>query len=245
MKPKRGVHIDDHLVLPFGTATKADITRIHLVRVATDGIRLRSDVPVVHIDKRKKKPLTLKDFLEVFEGFEDDFLFDDERAGAEAICSELKKNNPNMTRYEELFLDYYFALVIDRHLGKYVRTAKEKNSLYSALLPIPEMQIYVADPLDDETGYEPSNNFRVDYGFWDGQQLIAVEIDGAEPAGYARDIRRDRMLRRAGIDVIHILNVEIEKHGEDAVGLLLPRSFLGNPYNAWSRPYGFDGDIPF
>jgi hypothetical protein len=58
------------------------------------------------------------------------------------------------------------------------------------------MQIYVANPLADSASWEPSNNFRVDYGFWNGQQLI-VEIDGVEPAGYARDIRRDRMLRRA------------------------------------------------
>ena len=222
MQPTRSVHIDDHLILPFGTATKADITRIHLLRVATDGIRLQSDVPVVHIDKREKKPLTLSDFLKVFKGYENELVFDDERAGAEAICSELKKNNPNMTRYEGLFLDHYFSLVTDRHLGKYVSSMKKDYSLYSALLPIPEMQIYVADPLNDKADYEPSNNFRVDYGFWNGQQLIAIEIDGAEPAGYARDIRRDRMLRRAGIDVIHILNVELEKHGEDAVGLLLP-----------------------
>jgi hypothetical protein len=33
--------------------------------------------------------------------------------------------------------------------------------------------------------YEPSNNFRVDFGFWTGTQLIAIEIDGNEPEGYA------------------------------------------------------------
>jgi hypothetical protein len=45
--------------------------------------------------------------------------------------------------------------------------------------------------------------------------------------------------------VIHILNVELEKHGEDAVGLLIPRSFLGNPYEEVSRPYSFEDEIPF
>jgi hypothetical protein len=46
---KRRVDIAGHLILPFGTATKADINRIQLVRVAAGGVRLESDVPVVHI----------------------------------------------------------------------------------------------------------------------------------------------------------------------------------------------------
>ena len=85
------------------------------------------------------------------------------------------------------------------------------SDLWGALLPIPELQLYVQDPLASVQSYEPNNNFRVDYGFWDGERLIAVEIDGAEPEGYAKDIRRDRLLRRAGVDVIHILNLELER----------------------------------
>jgi hypothetical protein len=47
------------------------------------------------------------------------------------------------------------------------------------------------------------------------------------PRGYARDIRRDRLLRRAGVDVIHILNLEIERHKARALAELLPREFFG------------------
>jgi very-short-patch-repair endonuclease len=73
--------------------------------------------------------------------------------------------------------------------------------------------------------FEPNNNFRVDFGFWTGTKLIAVEIDGNEPEGYARDIRRDRLLRRADVDVVHILNTEIDKHGgENLMVALLPQS---------------------
>jgi hypothetical protein len=79
-----------------------------------------------------------------------------------------------------------------------------KNDTWRALLPIPELQLYVQDPLAATRSYQPDNNFRVAYGFWDGEKLTAVEIDGAEPEGYARDIRRDRLLRRAGVAVIHI-----------------------------------------
>jgi very-short-patch-repair endonuclease len=92
--------------------------------------------------------------------------------------------------------------------------------------------------------YEPNNNFRVDYGFWNGEQLIAVEIDGAEPEGYARDIRRDRLLRRAGVDVIHILNVELARHKGNALVSLLPRQFFGYDWDYEGMRPGLD-DIPF
>jgi very-short-patch-repair endonuclease len=73
--------------------------------------------------------------------------------------------------------------------------------------------------------------------------LIAVEIDGAEPAGYARDIRRDRLLRRAGVDVIHILNIELERHKLRALHKLLPSKFFGHDWDYEGvRPAP---DIPF
>ena len=53
---------------------------------------------------------------------------------------------------------------------------------------------------------------------------MAVEIDGNDPGGYARDLRRDRLLRRADVDVIHILNTEIERHGDMVIHALLPES---------------------
>jgi hypothetical protein len=96
--------------------------------------------------------------------------------------------------------------------------------------------LYVQDPLAETTSYHPDNNFRVDYGFWNGEKLIAVEIDGAEPEGYARDIRRDRLLKWAGVDVIHILNTEIARHKANALIQLLPRQFFGFDWAYEGKP---------
>jgi hypothetical protein len=102
---------------------------------------------------------------------------------------------------------------------------REHYTAYSALLPIPQMQVYVHDPLEDAVfRFEPSNNFRVDFGFWTGMRLVAIEIDGNEPEGYAADVRRDKLLRRANVDVVHILNTEIDKHGGKVVSHLLPHA---------------------
>jgi hypothetical protein len=92
---------------------------------------------------------------------------------------------------------------------------KDSFGRYNALLPIPQMQLYVEDVLDPRWSFEPKNNFRVDFGFWTGTKLIAVEIDGNEPEGYAHDVRRDRLLRRADVDVVRILNTEIDQHGRN------------------------------
>ena len=73
-----------------------------------------------------------------------------------------------------------------------LRKDQDPDITYNALMPIPQMQIYVSDPLEDPPSkFMPDNNFRVDFGFWDGERLIAVEIDGGEPEGYAKDVRRD------------------------------------------------------
>jgi hypothetical protein len=170
-----------------------------------------------------------------------------------------------MTKWEETFLDLYFTIL--KALGmrsdkgpdyssvmeaceglgiwEWHHWYKSEKDLWRALLPIPELQLYVQDPLAETMSFQPDNNFRVDYGFWDGEKLIAVEIDGAEPEGYARDIRRDRLLKRAGVEVIHIMNTEIARHKAHALVQLLPRKFFGYDWNyEGKRPYP-GGDIPF
>jgi Protein of unknown function (DUF559) len=167
-----------------------------------------------------------------------------------------------MTRWEEMFLDLYFTILKTLRapeqefiafmkacqgigIWEWAHWYKSDKDVWRALLPIPELQLYVQDPLADTLSFQPDNNFRVDYGFWDGEKLIAVEIDGAEPEGYARDIRRDRLLKRAGVEVIHIMNMEIAKHKANALVQLLPRKFFGYDWNYEGNRLYPGGEIPF
>src|SRR5436190_20708805 len=108
------------------------------------------------------------------------------------------------TQVDTLRAHRFLHLPDDALGGRLVRLHEQgdhprlRNQLQQQL----EMQLYVRDPLEEEWTFEPSNNFRVDFGFWTGETLIAIEIDGSEPSGYARDVRRDRLLRRAEVDVI-------------------------------------------
>jgi hypothetical protein len=218
-------HIPDHLILPFGTAQKFDIERIKLSSAGANGIYFTSDIPCVYIDRSKKRPLTLFDFTNVFPITDLDLGSAPEEcrtnviAGLDFIHEFIRKFMPSPTKFDIRFLQLYF----DHIKGKSSGSSKGPRVAYNAMLPIPEMQVYVHDPLvDDWTAFEPTNNFRVDFGFWTGTQLVAVEIDGHEPEGYSQDVRRDRLLRRADVDVIHILNTEIMQHSDRVIGTLLP-----------------------
>jgi hypothetical protein len=220
------IHIHDHLILPFGAARKSDLQKIKLTSVAANGIYITSDVPCLYIDKAKKLPLMMSSFraLSFSENhFPDIDLYDNVIGMLNFIRLLIRNHMPKetTTHFEIAFLDYYFEWVKKTEIIYAAQPARFAN----ALLPIPQMQIYVHDPLEDDWSgrFEPTNNFRVDFGFWTGTQLIAVEIDGKEPEGYERDVRRDRLLRRAEVDVVHILNTEIERHGIKVISELLPK----------------------
>lgn len=219
-------HIPDHLILPFGTATKFDISRIKLSSVGGNGVYFTSDIPCIYIDRSKREPLTLSEFPDCFVecGYPDDskdvlstLVFMEQ-----IIERHIPKPTPSQIKFLRLYFDH-IKLQCSIH-----RSDPDKQRVaYNAMLPLPEMQIYVHDPLqDDFMGYEPTNNFRVDFGFWTGTRLVGVEIDGNEPGGYAEDVRRDRLLRCADVDLIHILNTEIAKYGARAVRHLLPPEIL-------------------
>jgi len=233
--PKR-IEIRDHLLLPFGTKRAkgtriSDLSPIKLSAVAANGIYLSSEIPVVHIDTKKKSALRLNQYESVFGNVSNTGIQQEDIIGALRFMKDgILSCMDSPTRFETKFIEFYFeylsALCPEPGSITDPFGPEEPMQVFNALLPIPEMQIYVSDPLENPYAREPSNNFRVDYGFWNGTKIVAIEIDGGEPEGYARDVRRDRMLRRANIDVIHILNMEVEKHGMRIINRLLPSEFL-------------------
>ena len=85
--------------------------------------------------------------------------------------------------------------------------------------------------------------FKVDFAFWTGKNFVAVEIDGSSHVGNERHVTKDRMLQRAGVQVIHILNSEVLQHGNEVIERLLPRE-ITNFWRYMNRD-AFDPRIPF
>jgi hypothetical protein len=266
----RLIHVPDHLIIPYGSARKYQRDRMRMVSVGARGLYFKTDLPVIYINRAEKRPLRLSEITDHMPDLanRDEFVTTtrDVINQFERCKNLLSTLQPNPTRHEILFLDLFFEYIKHEKFGYRALTSdrvidnkisdwsdiqrKWAYELFNVLLPIPEMQIYVHDPLRSDLNFEPDNNFRVDFGFWNGTNLIAIEIDGLPPPDrikdeYVRDKQRDRMLRRADIDLVHILNSELEVFGLDALKVLLPKE-ITNPNTKPPQSFPFDiDDIPF
>lgn len=243
------IHIADHLLIPFG-AKKYDIKTIQLAGVSTSGTYFTSPIPVAHIDRRSKSALRLRHmnscFLEDFNARHEDDCISTAKEYLLKVCDE-------RASVERKFVDLYFEFVLDKITKKYdFQTGPpydDKGWFWDALLPLPQAHLYVNDPLTDDTFvFVPKHMFKVDFAFWTGHQVLAVEIDGGShyterrPGGDATDdhIIRDRMLQRASVRVIHILNEELLKH-PDIIARLLPSPIT----EFWKNPDDNYRESPF
>lgn len=112
---------------------------------------------------------------------------------------------------------------------------------------MPQAHLYQSNPLEDDFSFVPSRMMKVDFAFWTGKRLIAVEIDGGSHIGSEAHVEKDRLLQRSDVHVVHILNGEITKHGQKVIRRLLPpelTDFWKFAEEKW-RENPFSDDIPF
>lgn len=68
---------------------------------------------------------------------------------------------------------------------------------------------------------------RIDFLFWTGYKMIAVEISGDGPSHISSThVEKDRKFMHANIMIIHITNDEIDTYGIDVVRKLLPKEII-------------------
>ena len=140
------------------------------------------------------------------------------RAYSERHCSLWGK-------FQKLFVARYFAFVSSEIEGN--RPALEERAaafdglyswrdwLFSALRPLPQAHLCLADG-----GGQP---VRVDFAFWTGEAVLAVDLAGSETPGAARQARRER-LDAAGIQAVEIANAAL---AADDLADHLPPALLG------------------
>lgn len=226
------IHIDDHLLIPFG-AKKYEIDTIRLVGVSTGGTYFKSPIPVAHIDLKAQRPLRLSDMNGCFP---DEFEWLDGGLAVEVAAAKrfVMARCDERSASEKKFIELYFQFVAESTEKKYdFQKEPPRNDptwFWAALLPLPQAHLYVQDPFSDSFVFKLERMFKVDFAFWTGKQIVAVEIDGGShyvegrPGGEAREdhIIRDRMLQRANVRTIHVLNEELLTHGTKVISRLLP-----------------------
>ena len=223
--------IPNQLLIPFG-APKWAIDGISVVGVSTTGTYIQSETPLAYIDKSKQVGLRLRDFKEIFPGDWADI--DDTAAAVDFIKSHLRDRCELATDSERRFLDLYFDYCLEavKPPSYYSRLGEPRKDwtpphndddwIFDALLPLPQAHLYETDPFAEKFAFVPGRMMMVDFAFWTGKRLVAVEIDGGSHIGNPAHVERDRLLQRAGVHVVHILNSEIAKHGMRVIRALLP-----------------------
>jgi hypothetical protein len=98
--------------------------------------------------------------------------------------------------------------------------------MFDAVLPLPQAHLYLHDPLSEKYSFCPDNMFKVDFAFWTGKEIVAVEIDGESHVGNREHVRKDRLMQRAGVHVVHILNNEIREFAQKTITKLLPKEIV-------------------
>lgn len=230
--------IPNHLIIPFAVP-KWEIENIQLVGVSTEATYFESETHCVHINRDAAEPLTLSKMGEAWNLDMEPF---------EVESGDWKETLRNMlhitrefgnlaTNHEQKFAELYFQHLVDHH-GSMLTFMEEEESeagvyVLRSRLPLPQAHLYVENPLNrSQFNLRPENMFMVDFAFWTGEHLVAVEVDGGSHIGSPDHVRKDRMLQRAGVQVVHVLNEELDKHGTDVISRLLPDEIPRTGLNA-------------
>jgi hypothetical protein len=138
----------------------------------------------------------------------------------------LRENSELQSEYEKGFLDLYFEhckSMINRQNASNPYASNPLLHWADFILPIPQAHLYLSDPFADFDG-TPNTMIKVDFLFWTGKEIVAIEIDGKDKT--SADINaRDCKLRAAGVrEIIRILNSDLINSGIKVITSQLPRS---------------------
>ena len=235
----RVIRIDGLMLVPFARP-KWEIKDIRAIGVSTKATYFGIDGHCAEIYRQKEDPIRVAEFFEAWSLDRTTFYTDDPAEGLANVARVTRKFAE--TPAEERFVDHYFEWV-GKNWGREEFGRFDPLFMFQALLPLPQAHVYVTDALVDAVeGSSPPIMYMVDFAFWTGKRLVAVEIDGTSHVGDPKHVRKDRQLTEAGVKVVHILNEEVFDHGEAVVERLLPKDVS----DFWSRrPWGRPLRNPF
>lgn len=242
----RQFKIPGHLIIPFA-CPKWEIEDIKIVGVSTKATYFETETHCVYVNRDAESPLMLSNvtkawsldnfgpfYVERSDGWQDSL----------SNIEEITIRFGNLaTDSEREFVHLYFQYLREQankriemiesriEAGRVdnpkAQRRRAKSRVFACGIPLPQAHLYVHDPLRDSPFlFRPENMRKVDFAFWTGQRFVAVEVDGGSHVGSQDHVEKDRMLQRAGVHVIHILNRELDEFGQDVTRKLLPSDVL-------------------
>lgn len=133
------------------------------------------------------------------------------------FCDQWAKRPRQFVALYFRFIDSVIATdraLIEAHVKKFGGLFTADDYAFSALRPLPRAHLPVAG----------DQHVRVDFAFWTGEQLVAVDIAGEEARGAAWQ-ERARQLEAAGVQRIEIAAATIAKDDPASLRPALPPEF--------------------
>jgi hypothetical protein len=206
---------DTSLLIPYG------VERWSADYLDASGCR----VPHIVIDPARRAPLRLYDGP--YDFIETPPLQDlaDPQAQLDYLRAYNERHCSLWGRFQKRFVARYFGFVaseVERNRAALEDRAvafdglyRYRDWLFSGLRPLPQAHLCLTD---GET--QP---VRVDFAFWTGDAVLAIDLVGTETPGAARQARRER-LAAAGIQAVEIPNAAL---AADELTDHLPAALLG------------------
>ena len=133
------------------------------------------------------------------------------------FCDQWAKRPRQFVALYFRFIDGVIAAdraAIGAHVKKFGGLFTADDYAFSALRPLPRAHLPVAG----------DTHVRVDFAFWTGERLVAVDIAGDEARGSAWQDRAQR-LEGAGVQRVEIPSAAIAKDDPDVLRAALPTEF--------------------
>jgi hypothetical protein len=223
---------NSHLI-PYGTARLLPGT-ISVDQVSAESAVFECRTPYVLLDTERREPLRLngdqydfpespplRDFLETADQLD-------------YLCEGLKRHCDLWRRNQKQFLDRYFDFVaahvqdhrelLSQRLQAFGGLLNYSDWAFSALRPLPLAHL-AAPSLSNDPNDKPGSPIRVDFAFWNGESLIAIDIIGSETRG-PKAVERRKRLYRAGILVIDVPDILLGPNRGADFATALPDVFL-------------------
>ena len=188
-------------------------------------------VPHVIVDTVARAPLRLNDGQYEFAAPPSPAEMGEPMARLDFLKRDARRRCDLWNKRQKRFLDCYFAFVagqvednrdsLSQSIAAFGTLYRYADWMFSALRPLP--RAHLRAPADVAAApYDPASMIGVDFAFWTGGGLLAIELVGSETRGPRARARHDR-LQGAGITVLEMPQSALLD--SQAFAELLPASF--------------------
>lgn len=224
--------INGLLLIPYGSASWS-IDQLAVQRISLAGFALDSAAPIIAIDRRRHEALRLAHNPYPFSEPPDLTRLVTREERLDFLRDHLKSLCGLWNRLPLVFLDAYFRRILgclEENRATLETMAIALGGLFdyrdwcfAALRPLPQAQLYAPEGAET-SGFEPAALLRVDFAFWTGDKLLAVELVGSSSPTRQRRAELAR-LRRHGVEVAELAGAALQARGEAALAAHLPAPF--------------------